>query len=817
MLDLRTFAVIFAALLTANCGGNTSETGLKEADSARIEAGNTPDLDRIAPGAPGDAPFWSNAEKVGIGTSYEAYDENGQFSDDGPTGPISKVWFSLGKDRITEVMWGLIHEAQIREIRFVVVGPEGILEPTGTEVITDGGVRPTSPANGIGLMFDQIDRSVLFTTFTDPDRDSLIVKVDMTEPLPEGYALFAYIDPAIGNTGTGDKGRMVDSGLHAFDGDSHMFAMTSGSTDGGTIGFAGVSDGLSDIGDGALDTSYNSTGDTVGNVAGLLPIQFANSEAAAGIMGPEAKLVIGFGEGFNAAKANAAATFEADALSLYGQYADQWQGYLASLEDLPRIAEASTDGGALAYMSAINLKIMEDKTHAGALIASLSNPWGETFPADTSQTGYKAVWPRDFFQVASAFLAMGDEETALAAYRYLPKIQVTEDTPGNKGVTGWFLQKTHVDGEIEWVAIQQDQTAMPIMLGYKLWQAGVIGDEEMAASYRSMLKPAADFLVEGGKPAILWNVDEFEASLGYTQQERWEEQEGYSPSTVAAVIGGLVTAGELATRFGDEDNAMKYFAAADELEANVENWMFTTTGELSDGEYFIRITRNQDPNDKALLGDNNGRPGLPEDQIIDGGFLELVRYGVRAAKAPSIQATIDEYLDKEIEHNLRVNYTFREDLDIDQRVGGFRRYGNDGYGEDGERGTNYHEIDGGNTPGQRGRVWPFFSGEYAHYALQHAEEAGPFGGILIDIAKRSVFSMESFANEGLSLPEQVWDGVGPNPFEYELGEGTNSATPLAWTHAEYIKLLRSIADGAVWDRYDVVAERYADSPRNVAE
>lgn len=785
-----------AMLALASCGAGTSEA-----------------QDKVAPGAPGAAPYWSNAEKVGIGTSYEAYDADLQFSDKAVTGPVSKVWFSLGKDRITEVMWGLIHEAQIREIRLVVVGPDGILEPTGTEVVTDGGVRPSSPANGIGLMFDQIDRSLLFTTFTDPDRDSLVVKVDMVEPLPEGYQVFAYIDPAVGNTGTGDKARFFGEGLHAYDGDSHMFVKTSGGVDGGTVGFVGSSDGLSDLSDGVLDKLYTTTGDTAGNVAGLLPITFANSEVAGGMLGPEAKLVIGFGDGFEAAQANAAASFEVDALSIYSKYSEQWQGYLETLEELPRIAEAATDGGALAYMSAINLKVMEDKTYAGALIASLSNPWGETFPADTPQTGYKAVWPRDFFQVASAALAMGDEETALAAYRYLPTIQVTDETPGNEGVTGWFLQKTHVDGEIEWVAIQQDQTAMPIMLGYKLWQAGVISDEEMAASYQSMLKPAADFLVEGGKPAILWNVDQFEASLGYTQQERWEEQEGYSPSTVAAVIGGLVTAGELAKRFGDEADAVKYFAAADELEANIENWMFTTTGDLGDGEYFIRVTRNKDPNDKAMLGDNNGRPGLPEDRIIDGGFLELVRYGVRAANAPSIVATMGEYTDWSREDNLRAIYIFSEGR---EEFWGYRRYGNDGYGEDGDRGTNYHEIDGGNTVGQRGRVWPFLSGEFAHFIIQRGSDSRR-QALSIQTATRLAAAMEYFANEGLSLPEQVWDGVGPNPFGYELGEGTNTATPLAWTHAEYVKLLRSIADGAVWDRYDVVAERYADSPRNRAE
>ncbi|MBU2401804.1 MAG: hypothetical protein KJ805_15405, partial [Alphaproteobacteria bacterium] len=73
-----------------------------------------------------------------------------------------------------------------------------------------------------------------------------------------------------------------------------------------------------------------------------------------------------------------------------------------------------------------------------------------------------------------------------------------------------------------------------------------------------------------------------------------------------------------------------------------------------------------------------------------------------------------------------------------------------------------------------------------------------------------VRGMERFANDGLMLAEQVWDGVGaPTAHDYTLGQNTDSATPLAWTHAEYLKLLRSLADGKVWDRYDPVESRYA--------
>lgn len=796
MRQIITLAASLAASLTVGLLAGCSSSPVPVAPDAALA---------VAPGAPGDAPTWSNAEKVGIGTAYESYDAKGAYSDLSATAPISKVWFSLGKDRITEVMWGLIHEAQIREIRFLIAGPEGPLVPGAVSVepftALSGPRQITAPLHTLTTQYEDGATRLSMVTMTDPQNQTLVTSVQL-DSAREDLRVFAYVDPAMANSGSGDRAWRADGSYFAQDGEAVLAVGGMTALDGaGSVGFVGASPDLAAVLGG---TEYDTTGDTPGNVDFLVELPFLRGSPRF------ATLFFGFGETEHAAKAAVEASRARGPGKILEAYTSGWATYLASLEYLPSLVAAAGDDGALAHMSAFNLKVMEDKTHAGALIASLSNPWGETASAERPQTGYKAVWPRDFFQVASAFLALGDEATARAAYNYLPKIQVTDETPGNTGVTGWFLQKTHVDGTLEWVAVQQDQTAMPIMLGWRLWKAGVMTDAEMAASYEKMLKPAADFLVEGGRTGLLWNT-EFEARLGYTQQERWEEQEGYSPSTVAAVIGGLVTAGDLALAFGDPADAETYFAAADLLEENIENWMFTTSGPFGEGEYFIRVNRNQDPNDKALLGDNNGRPGLPEDHIMDGGFLELVRYGVRAAAAPSIMTSAKVYQSRRREDNLRNLYTFD---DGDEMRFGFRRYGNDGYGEDGERGTNYHEIDGGNTPGQRGRVWPFFSGEFAHFLLALNDRETLGGADLDDLVMDGVRSMELFANEGLSLPEQVWDGVGPNPFGYKIGEGTNTATPLAWTHAEYVKLLRSIADGEVWDRYDIVAARYADSPRN---
>ena len=764
------------------------------------DAAGGPVVQAVAPGAPGDQPTGVNAAKTGAGSSYEAY-VDGRYQDGGPTGAVSRVWFSIADGVLTETMYGLIHEAQIKQLRFAVATPSGLaVEGTDTTsqteyLHTDDGGRPLSPAYRVTTA----DRNGRFEiekhVFTDPDRQALMMRVTI-RALSSDVTPWLLLEPHIANTGIGDRGEATPEALHAFEGDTHLILRPSAPFEIASAGFVGASDALTDLADGDLDTAYRSTGDQGGNImlAGGMPTIRAGQSLTR-------DFVIGFGEtreGAEGAADGALATgYDTVLANFNGEGAAVgWEDYIASLDQLPRLADQSTDGGKLAYASALMLKVQEDRTYAGALIASLSNPWGDTVDATEPSTGYKAVWPRDFYQVAMAMLALGDTETPLAAFRYLPQIQVRADTPGNTGATGWFLQKTEVDGTLEWVGVQLDQTAMPIMLGWKLWQAGHVSDAEMSRMYADMIKPAADFLVEGGTVGLLWN--DRTITPPWTQQERWEEQEGYSPSTTAAVVAGLVTAAEIARASGDAASADRYLATADDYASRIEARMFTTEGSLGDGSYFLRLSRNEDPNDRGALGDNNGQVGLPEDRIIDGGFLELVRYGVRPADAPSILATLPEYDDQEREDRLRVRYDLNG-------FPAFRRYGNDGYGENAETGGNYGV--GGMTPGQRGRVWPFFTGERGHYELARALRSGETD--LTAIRDTYVAGMESFANEGLLLPEQVWDGVGnPTVHGYEPGQGTNSATPLAWTHAEYIKLLRSLADRRVWDHYAPVAERY---------
>jgi len=759
---------------------------------------------QTAPGAPGAPSTWAYAAKTGVGASYEAY-VDGAYKDGGRTGVVSKVWFSIADGVLTETMYGLIHEAQIKQLRFAVQTSTGLaVEGTDTVARTeylhvDAQGRPLSPAYKVTTTDKQGRFVIEKRIFTDPDRQSLVLRVTV-KALKGPVTPYLLLEPHMANTGANDAGAAGKTALTANEGDKFLTLKGSKPFVAASAGFIGASDGLTDLKDGKLDTLYASTGPERGAI--MLTGQLPSTDNEVSI-----DYAIGFGPTAAASAAAADGSLKTGYAEVLAGYNSGWEGWLASLAELPRLREAAMDGGKLVQASALMLKVQEDRTYAGALIASLSNPWGDTVDASKPSTGYKAVWPRDFYQCAMALAALGDIQTPLAAFHYLPTVQVGPKTKGNTGAGGWFLQKSEVDGTPEWVGVQLDQTAMPIMLGWKLWKQGWLPEAELKAYYASMIKPAADFLVDGGKVGLGWNSATIVPP--FTQQERWEEQGGHSPSTTAAVIAGLVVAGEIAEASGDAASAARYRATADDYSAKVDSRMVTTKGSLGDGKYFLRLNSDQDPDNNSPVEERNGQQAVPEDRMLDAGFLELVRYGVRPADDPAILASLPEIDDQSLEDLYRVRYSFTFP-GVEGSFPGWRRYGVDGYGEDIQTGANYGAGDQ-MRPGQRGRVWPIFTGERGHYEIARITLRGkPAPGALEPVRQTYVRAMELFANDGLLIPEQVWDGVGADTAHpYVRGEGTDSATPLAWSHAEYIKLLRSVADGVVWDSYQPVKARYA--------
>jgi hypothetical protein len=156
--------------------------------------------------------------------------------------------------------------------------------------------------------------------------------------------------------------------------------------------------------------------------------------------------VIGFGASEAEARAAADGSFATGLDEVLARFNGEgervgWEDYVGSLTELPRIAEQATDGGKLAYASALMLKVQEDRTHAGALIASLSNPWGDTVDASKSSTGYKAVWPRDFYQVAMALAAPGRQGDAAGG------LQLSAPGPGRPEHAGQHRRRRLVPAE----------------------------------------------------------------------------------------------------------------------------------------------------------------------------------------------------------------------------------------------------------------------------------------------------------------------------------------------------------------------------------
>ncbi len=273
-----------------------------------------------------------------------------------------------------------------------------------------------------------------------------------------------------------------------------------------------------------------------------------------------------------------------------------------------------------------------------------------------------------------------------------------------------------------------------------------------------------------------------------TQQDRWEEVGGYSPSTLAACIAALTCAAGFARRAGDEGSAGFVEEYADFLESRLESWTVTTEGTLVPGvpRHFVRIrpasVDDPIPEEGADLGRvrlPNLPPGSPTDfpasDVVDGGFLDLVRFGVRAASDPLVLDSL-----RVVDQVLRVDTP-------DGPV--WRRYNHDGYGTRDDGGA----YDGWGT----GRAWPLLTGERGHYELAAGRDPAPY-----------LRAMERFSTPTGLLPEQVWDRADRPSLHLRLGGPTESAVPLVWAHAEYVKLLRSAAEGRVYDQPPEVVQRY---------
>lgn len=690
-------------------------------------------------GRPGIPPAWATSSKDGVGTAYST---------------SSRVWFSLARGILTEIYYPTIDRPQVRDGQFLISDGETFFHEEKRDLETE--VLPLN-AETLGYRCSSKDPKgryqLVKEVISDPHQSCVLVNAKFTfsEEWQGKLQVYFLLAPHLEVGGLGNSVERIEvAGEKVLVGWKNKTFMALGCNHGfrrSSCGFVGFSDGWQDLNDNfKMDWEFDRAEN--GNVAVMGEIDLSH--------GDEFTVGIAFGDGLHAATSILVQSLAIPFSQHRARFIEQWKRISGMMEPLHR---ASFDGGHL-YRTSRNLLLAhEDKTFAGALIASASIPWGDAM-GDEDLGGYHLVWTRDMVNSALALLACGDKVTPLRALIYLACSQ-RED--------GGFPQNFWVDGTPYWKGVQLDEVAFPIVLAWRLWQAKALEDFDPYP----LVRRATCFLIENGPT---------------TQQERWEESSGFSPSTTAIKIAALVCAADFARSRGD--NAMAQFLDdyADFIEAHIEAWTVTTEGSLVPEirRHYIRIlpvpesemSPVEDPNSGTLTIANRppGKPyQFPAKEIVDAGFLELVRYGIRKAGDPLM------------EDSLRVVDAV---LKTDTPWGPcWHRYNHDGYGPQ-DNGKPF--VGWG-----QGRAWPLLVGERAHYELAAGRDV------------RSLIStLEKFSTSSGMLPEQIWDALSiPKVYMY-LGKPCGAAMPLMWAHAEYIKLLRSVKDGKVFDLVPPVAARY---------
>ena len=682
-----------------------------------------------APGGPGAPAVYQPADKQAFGTAHG--------------GPESPVWFTLDKNRMTEVFYPDLSTPAIRELQLVVTDGKTFTEraqdvPVRTEQVGDLTFRQT--ARGTGW-------TAVTTYVTDPQRATVLVDVSLKAK--KSVRAYVLLDPALSREGNDDSGTSGDA-LVAADAQSASTLVTGRGFGSTSTGYLGTSDGWTDLAtDHRMDWRYGKAGP--GNVVQTGELRLDGTRKQ------HDTLALGFGATAEEAERTARASLRTGFHEAAKRYARGWQRYLDGLHDAPPSVKTKHER-AVYRSSLLVLAASEDKRNPGAYIAAPGFPWGFGFDRQLAPEfgSYALVWPRDLYQIATGLIAAGDTDGANRSLDFMLNVQQQPD--------GHLAQNTRVTGEPYWTSVQLDETAAPMLLAWLLNRT----DE----STLDGLRKAAEFLVNY-------------PDAPFSEQERWENQSGYSPGTIAAAVAGLVCLADLLTKAGDTEGAARYLTIADKWAGDVEALTATSTGPLSAEPYYLRLTKDGNPNAGTTynLGDNNVGE-VDQRTVVDPSFLELVRLGIRPADDPVVRNTVAV-----------VDATLGEDTPVGQL---WHRFTSDGYGEQADGGP--WNVNWPTPTRTYGRLWPIFAGERGEYELLAGDPAA---------ARGRLTTIAATANSGLMLPEQVWDNQAPPGVR--PGTGTTSATPLSWTHAQYVRLAWSLAEGHPVEQPSVVACRYLDT------
>jgi glucoamylase len=739
-----------------------------------------------ASGAPGAPSYFDLARKDCLGTAAN-------------TG--SKVWYTVADGVLSDVYEPTIDNTDVSTLQYVVTDGATFTDLQTRDMTYTVAADPTGMACTVTSTDTEHGYRLVTTYLTDPARDTVLMNTRL-QALPGSGAnlarlhLYARLDAHVnGNGGGGTDNAGANSGVVDASGVPVIFStntvtnaanrdyavptyMAMASTSQGTasVGYASsASDGLTQLDSARALTPYASAPD--GHIVATENITPGASH--------QVTLALGFGRSQGQSVSVAQSSLSHPFALTAASYLAGWVAYDAGLRP-PAAREARLAGRY--YLSANVLKASEDKTFPGAIVASLASPWGQSVPAGVLANGepsyfgsYREVFARDLYEAFTGLMADGDVGTARAATLFLFDRQQLPSgaMPRNSLLNGKAAPDTG--------GTQLDEAAYPILMAYL---AGLGGD---SALWKDHIQAAADFLVANGPTDGV---------------ERWEEQTGYSPSTIAAEIAGLTAASAIAASHGDTERARLYQATADDFQRNIKAWTVTTSGPYA-SRYFIRLSKTGDPNAAISYSLGNGGPTLDQRAVVDGGFQELVRLGELPVTDSDVKASL-AVLDQQISVSTPSGT-------------GYYRYGNDaakgsadGYGDCYQPSQTTCTTSGAPWPPTdigTGHLWPNLSGERAESDLAAGSTSG---------AQSLLQAMINFSSGVGLVPEQAWEDpdLAASPFGsdpatasigFTDGKAAGSASPLTWAQAQELRLITSLGAGRNVDTPAVTTARYVTS------
>jgi glucoamylase len=715
---------------------------------------------QTASGGPGGAAAWTTGNKLAVGTSADT---------------ASKVWFTLAQGITSEVFYPRLDVPNMQDMQYIITDGSSFVDlerdATNHEV-------SMSDEEALEYTLTNTDKRpvpkyrITNTFITDPNRNAMLIRTRF-QSLDGGiYQLYLLENASAAGGGANNNAwwdnansALLSSGTEPLFGSlttvvSALKVAPNGfaAHDNGYVGTA--SDCYVDLRDNkVLDHQFD-------NIAGNGNVVQCGEVANVGV-DTTFTVALGFGSDAGSALAAVDGSLSAGFADRETAYRGGWNGYIGGLRAAPVSVATDTLRRRVYYVAAMTLHAAEDKTFRGASIAGFATPWGDFMNGGDPSDGYHRVWGRDLYQQAMGLIAAGDSAQAMRMAQFMWNAQfISVNTPGN-GTTysaGSFPRYSPVSGSSGATAQdlgcceQLDQEAFAILLA---WMTGLTDN----ATYQK-IKAAADHL----------------QAIGPDTTERWEEQSGQSPSSIAAEIAGLVAAADIARQNGDPTPAAGWETTADAWRSNLAGLTYTTSGYWDGGQYYERIDRTSNPNDTDQICFQEGC--YYAHDVADFGFLELARLGVRTPDDPNVSTSLAPTASAS-DGNSTVQVTMPNG-DIY-----FHRYNHDNYGES--------NADCSGFPANRdqryGRLWPVLSGERGEYELANHRSASVY-----------LQSMADASNDGYFVPEQIWDRSDIACFA--LGRPTGSASPLNWAEGQYLRLAQSMDGGNNLDTPSVVKAKY---------